>query len=807
MTVRGSLAALAAAAALVASPLTANDYLVFLDGFPTLEGVRAPSNEIVARLKGAHAEAFRKIAPDLHAIGLAEAEVRHLWGSNALAVTADPADLEALAAIPGVLQVEEVYTVPMATYAVEDEAAPRGTVTWSVETIKAPEVWSQLGFDGEGVVVGHIDTGADANHPDLAGKVIGFKDFVDAGNTAIKDGQGHGTHTLGSIMGGATSGTAIGVAPKAKAVVARVFTSQGATTEVLLKSMEWMLDPDGDASTADAPPICSNSWGSNSRTDKSFWNIVTAWRAAGMLPVFAAGNAGPGTKTVGIPGGYPHVFAIGATARGDDIASFSSRGPSTWDGSDIVKPDVSAPGKSVYGAKDGGGYWSISGTSMATPHVAGACALLVQANPGMALEDMEAALSNTALELGTPGKDNDFGWGRIDVLAAMQASSSTSIFGKVKGPDGQPLAARVELGGKVLETSGDGAFKVRVTAGSYSLKVSAWAMVTHTETVTVADDSVEVNVTLAAAPAGMIHGTVIGPEGEGVAANVVVLDTPLAAVDADADGHFMVSLPHGSYSLRLRAQGYKAVVTEVTVTGHSNVSISMEEARGVLLVDDDGGKDFQSFYEGILAARPEGYELRAGEGPSAPSSGADLSGYATVLWITGDRTTALRSSAIQAIQEYLAEGGRVLLTGQNAAQALAGTPFLKNVLASSLVDGNLRTDHVDPEGSALGSFPSFEVDTGEDGAVHTTLPDALGASGAGATAFLRYKVLWPWVRRYAAVARRSGNSATILCGFGLEGVAGSGARKAVLDGMLNWLQAGSSEEAARVARFQELQVR
>jgi len=91
-----------------------------------------------------------------------------------------------------------------------------------------------------------------------------------------------------------------------------------------------------DDATDDAPPVCSNSWGSNSRTDRSFWEICQAWRAAGVLPVFAAGNAGPGSKTVGIPGGYPHVFAVGATTRSDGIASFSSRGPSTWDGTDII---------------------------------------------------------------------------------------------------------------------------------------------------------------------------------------------------------------------------------------------------------------------------------------------------------------------------------------------------------------------------------------------------------------------------------------------------------------------------------------
>src|SRR5205823_3235257 len=132
-------------------------------------------------------------------------------------------------------------------------------------------------------------------------------------------------------------------------------------------------------------------------------------------------------KTVGIPGGYPVAFAAGATDTGDGIASFSSRGPITWDGTELIKPDVSAPGHNVISCKDGGGYRSMSGTSMACPHVSGLVALMVQGNPSLKVDEIETILRESAIDLGAPGNDNDFGRGRIDARKACGSLASGGI--------------------------------------------------------------------------------------------------------------------------------------------------------------------------------------------------------------------------------------------------------------------------------------------------------------------------------------------------------------------------------------------
>lgn len=788
----------------------ARDYLVFLEGTPNLAGISAPSSEIVAGLKAAHEAAVKRVLGDLVGFGIAETELRSLWGSNAVGVTVTPAVARELARLEGVAFVEPVRVIPLSPSFEAPRVTPEGSITWSIEKTNAPKVWNELGLDGTGVVVGHIDTGVDPNHPDLAGKILGFKDFLEPANTTAKDGQGHGTHTAGTIAGGSAGGTAIGMAPKAKLVVARVFNNQGATTEKLLQSMQWILDPDGNPATNDVPRLCSNSWGSNSTTDKSFWNICMAWRAAGCLPVFAAGNAGPGAKTVGIPGGYPHVFAVGATTNTDGIANFSSRGPNTWDGQTIIKPDVSAPGQGVYSAKDGGGYWSISGTSMACPNVAGAVALMVQKNPTMDIAAMEEALMSTARDMGPAGKDNNFGMGIIDAFAAIQSLASGGIAGKVTGEGAGALAAQLVFNGKTIQLPATGVYAVKAAPGTHSLEFKHFGYVPVTKTVTVADQTVTLDVVLAKAPSGLVSGKVKGPQGEPVAASVTALGSGLAPVQGAADGSFSIRLPLGAFTLKVTAQGYHSATVSGTLgAGGASVEVALEKAKGVLLVDDDGGANYETYYVAALEDRPGGYELRGAEGPSAPGSGADLSGYATVLWITGDKATSIKSSAIKAMTEYLAAGGKVLITGQNAAQGLKGNPFLANELGATLVNDSLKTDGVFGDGSSglAQKLGTFAVSTGDDGAAHTTFPDAIAAAGGGAFTFARFKSLIPITKRYAGVANRRGSSASILLGFGAEGIAGAAARKQALGACLDWLQGGSDEAATRLANFRALSTR
>jgi len=380
----------------------------------------------------------RKLIADLRPLTIggeapAVKELRSLWLVNRLVVTATKeviAQLSKRSDVASVRPTEAIKLVEPMTAKVED-------AEYGVAKVKAPEVWSKHSINGSGILVGHLDTGVDATHPDLKGKIALFKDFFGSTATDSFDGQGHGTHTAGSIVGGNASGKAIGVSPGAKLVVGRIFNNSGSTTDaVILEAMNWIADPDGNPQTADSPRLVSCSWGGRKTSDTpggDLWTASQHWVDLEILPVFAAGNSGPSAKTVGTPGAYPHVLAIGATTATDTIAYFSSRGPARWDGTDYVKPDVSAPGNNIQSAKDKGGYTTMSGTSMACPHAAGVVALVIQANPTLKVKQLVDIMRSTATDLGTQGQDNTFGWGLIDAVKAVEKARSLAAFDLRRG--------------------------------------------------------------------------------------------------------------------------------------------------------------------------------------------------------------------------------------------------------------------------------------------------------------------------------------------------------------------------------------
>ncbi|HLN65043.1 MAG TPA: S8 family serine peptidase, partial [Symbiobacteriaceae bacterium] len=310
-----------------------------------------------------------------------------------------------------------------------------------------------LGIDGTGIVVANLDTGVDGTHPALARKwrgadgsdpIYSWFDAVNNRNTAPYDDHDHGTHTMGTIVGSDESGTnQIGVAPGARWIAAKILNANGSGTDVdILEAGQWLLAPGGDPSKA--PDVVSNSWGGGPGMDEWFRQTVAAWRAAGIVPVFANGNDGPGAGTVASPGNYPESIGVGATDSNDMVAGFSSRGPSPYG---ETKPEISAPGAGIRSAVPGGGYqggWS--GTSMATPHVAGVAALLLQANASLTPDDIEQIMTATA----TPRTDsqyttvpnNGYGYGIVNAFDAVSSvlTGRGTIAGRVvtSGDDLEP---------------------------------------------------------------------------------------------------------------------------------------------------------------------------------------------------------------------------------------------------------------------------------------------------------------------------------------------------------------------------------
>lgn len=402
---------------------------------PRAAALTAPSRDRRARLY-AVVDALRNLAtrtqtPLLSFLQQEQAVQRvrrftPLWIVNGVAVTATEPVIRALAARHDIKEIRLDAAMPPPPRPLPAAPGEGGLslmgVQWNIAQIRAPEVWAiDPRFNGSGTVVASFDTGVAMNHPDLASRYRGnhaISWFDPYGQHASPyDANGHGTHTIGTTVGGDAGGAGIGVAPGATWIAAKAWNDSGqASTSAFHKIFQWLLAPGGDP--ANAPDVVNGSWAFVSASCVSeFKRDVQALRAAGIFPAFAAGNSGPGAGTVTSPGAYAESFAVGATTSMDGIAAFSGRGPSPC--TSEVKPDVGAPGAGVRSAVPGG-YSTWSGTSMATPHVAGAVAVLRSIDPSLTVDQVESVLRETAVDLGSTGADSAFGAGRIDLYEAAQ---------------------------------------------------------------------------------------------------------------------------------------------------------------------------------------------------------------------------------------------------------------------------------------------------------------------------------------------------------------------------------------------------
>jgi len=489
-------------------------------------------------------------------------EMKRLWINNSIAASVREEVIRRLAELSDVeyITLDATISAPEVTY------AAGATPEWNLDAIGAPALWG-LGYAGGGVVVASLDTGADPYHPDLAAKWRGGANswFDPNGQHATPhDSIGHGTQVLGILVGGSAGGTAIGVAPDAQWIAVKIFNDSGsATLSGIHLGFQWTLDPDDNPATDDLPDVVNNSWGLLGTVNKcntEFAADIAALRAAEVAVVFAAGNYGPNAATSVSPANDPGSFAAGATNESSTIAGMSSRGPSAC--GSALYPDVVAPGVNVrtsdltYGGVFPDSYVSVTGTSFSSPHVAGAMALLRGAFPGAAVPDLESALAGTAADLGASGPDNDYGYGRIDVLAAYDQLSGSfqnpvaaddafgvegdatlavpapGVLGNDSDPQSEPLAAILDQGvaSGTLALQADGSFVYTPFPGfsgtdSFTYVASDGAHVSGAATVT---------LTVAPAPPVNRPPAAFDDAASTLEGTAVVID--VLANDTDADG-------------------------------------------------------------------------------------------------------------------------------------------------------------------------------------------------------------------------------------------------------------------------------
>jgi len=357
------------------------------------------------------------------------------WITNVIAVEASPQVFEQLAdrADVGTIFVNQPIELRpgWADTPVEPAKGLR-SLPDNLVCVNVAPVWAES-LRGQGRLVCSFDTGADGDHEAFAARWRGLRSGVDwswawrdpGGSSQFPFDTGyHGTHVLGIMVGEKPDSTPIGVAPAAEWIAARILNPY--VVSDIIACYEWAVDPDGDPGTvSDVPDVINNSWGTSGNCDQTYWNAIDVVEAAGIVNTIAVDNSGPSPASVNSPesrAASPFAnFGVGNVnphVEGYPISNTSGRGPSPCDMTSI-KPEVTAPGTQIYSSMPNDGYGTLSGTSMACPHVSGAVAILRQVDPDLTVNQVKHALMATAYDRGAAGEDNDYGSGIIDLAAAV----------------------------------------------------------------------------------------------------------------------------------------------------------------------------------------------------------------------------------------------------------------------------------------------------------------------------------------------------------------------------------------------------
>lgn len=501
------------------------------------------------------------------------------WLVNAIFVPEGSADLaDELASVPAVESIiaPTAYTEPDPVVREAAAEAAAAQVEWGVANINADDVWEEFGVTGEGITIANIDTGVDYTHPALTKHYRGYRadgtvendyNWFDANNRCGDvpcDSEGHGTHTMGSMVG-ADGEDHIGVAPGATWIAANGCCPNDSA---LINSAEWMLAPttvDGqDPDPGKRPHIINNSWGSSSPSNDPFLEAIQqAWMDSGIFAVWSNGNSGPGCETNGSPGSRTLSYSVGAHDVDNVVGEFSSRGPGQ-DGT--IKPNISAPGVAVRSSFPGGGYVLGDGTSMAAPHVSGAVALLWAGSPALIgdVEVTRALLDGTAIDTpddqcgGTPENNNVYGEGRLDALALLEAGPRAgTLTGTVTDTSGDPIESAevsIDQGDRVrtATTGADGTFKLLLPEGHWEVHASRFGFSSESATVDlVGGEAIAIELVLEPLASHALSGTITdSATGEPIyGATVALPGTPLDPVTTDTSGSYTIVVPADDYDV------------------------------------------------------------------------------------------------------------------------------------------------------------------------------------------------------------------------------------------------------------------
>ncbi len=490
-------------------------------------------------------------------------------------------------------------TVDPGFFSIQPSTVPQGSINaldWGITDTNAGQFWSTFDMQGDGLIVANIDTGVQWDHPALDQSFKCGNDPTDpacwadpsniCGGSAC-DNNGHGTHTMGTMVGNddPTLTYQVGMAPNAQWIACKGCESNTCSEDALNACADWILAPGGNP--ANRPHIVNNSWG-DVGGDAWYLDKVIAWRAAGIFPAFSAGNSGPGCGTLGSPGDYQESFGTASHMISRDISSFSSRGPSTFGDDPYTKPNISAPGSNICSSIPGSA-WSCgySGTSMAAPHVAGAVALLWSCNASL-IGDMAATFEllqdtadppNDAGNCGVPadGEGNyTYGYGYLNVLAAGQQTCSVGTLAGTVTDGNNPIegaTVTADNGARLVVdvlTLADGTYSLNLPSGTYTVSATKNVYSEDIETDVVVVKGQKTTMNFVVTPSNLFSGHVMGFEAcdvnpaalEGATVNFWQGTTIVATTTTNAVGYYSYTLPAGTYDIEFVMDGFETEYAE-----------------------------------------------------------------------------------------------------------------------------------------------------------------------------------------------------------------------------------------------------
>ena len=788
------------------------------------------------------AEPLYRAITDLSAPGSAGA--MKLWLLGAISAELRPSAIRTLRSRRDVMLIRPDARIPlMPLGASESEAASRSSdsalapmkldqtqsLQWGVREVQADQVHVLLGLDGQDITVAIIDTGIEYNHPDLMRRYRGFSEgrppqnknnwfcvervdpLCSIGRLYPVDGVGHGTHVAGIVLG--EDGT--GVAPGARWIAARACGGEGCPVSWITAALQWIAEMGEEA-----PQVINLSLGTTDRVEAAQMKpmIDRIVEEFGILVVASIGNR---RNAISMPGALESVIGVGATTPQGEVWDSSARG---YTDRGLAKPDLVAPGAGVTSTLPGGGMGRRSGTSMASPHVAGIAALMLQARPDLAPAAVKRVLMDEArsLQPGHQASTIEDGAGMADAYGAVMAITEAGQFrGRItRVGDRQPITwAKVHIAlpnGDRLSTlkvaPEDGRFAIDLAPGSYLVIAEAFGYQEESRRLTIEDDrETRFDPILELyQPKGVFSGEVHDAENQAPLSASLRLSGVPFPIESDETFGFSQQLPERSYNLRVERFGYRVIEDSVKVTSARPVtrSYALQQAPRILLVDGDAWA-FDGAIEffrdsldrlGLLYHEHAVTHVNAGPGnPGGAPSLDKLRNYDIVIWASAISSPNAVMGAY-ALNGYLELGGRLILSGQSAlcndaGRAVRGQPCQANSPPHPYVEDKLYLEVISDvvplemqiRGADDGPFAgmSFELN-GADSMNNQSMPVGLVVRDSN-----HGRVLANYASGQGAglLVQTCLDHRAIALGFGFEGVNGAVVRDELMQRSIDALMA------------------